>query len=92
VRDPENKPAEELSPLTWGRNTSKFAPILTQRVVGARRQWVIASPALGVYAFSRHLLCKDDEKMILIEFLSARNDVEDQQSRSSVKYRVEKKS
>jgi hypothetical protein len=38
VRDPENKPDEKLSPLTFRRNTRELAHILTHRVVGAPKQ------------------------------------------------------
>jgi hypothetical protein len=51
VRDSENKPDEELSSLIFGRKTPEFGQILTHRVVDMRKQWVVASPALGVCSF-----------------------------------------
>jgi hypothetical protein len=56
VREPENKLDEELSSLTFGRNTPEFAHILTYRVVRVLKQLVVASHALGVCAFLAVLL------------------------------------
>jgi hypothetical protein len=62
VINSESKPDEELSSLTFGRNTSDFTHILTHQVVHAAKQWVVASPALGVCDFPDHNVAKMPRK------------------------------
>jgi Ni,Fe-hydrogenase III small subunit len=68
MRDSENKPDEELSLLTFGRNTPEFTPILRDRVAEVHKQWVVVILALGACAFSGQTYCNRGQKMILTEF------------------------
>jgi hypothetical protein len=75
MRDPENKPDEELSLLTFGRNTPEFTPILRDRVGEVHKQWVVVGLALGLCAFSGQTSCNSSQKMILTEFFPGKRSV-----------------
>jgi hypothetical protein len=68
MRDPVNKPDEELSLLIFGRNSLGFTSILRDRVVEVHKQWIGVSLALGVCAFHGQISCNSGHKMTLTEF------------------------
>jgi hypothetical protein len=67
MRDPENRPDEELSLLTFWRNTPELTLIPRDRVGEILRQWVVVGLALGLCAFSGQTSCNSGQKMILTE-------------------------
>jgi hypothetical protein len=69
MRNLENKPDEKLSSFTFWRNTPEYVHILTDRVVGVPKQWIVTSPALGICAFPGSSVARAARKWYWLNFL-----------------------
>jgi hypothetical protein len=50
------------------------------------KQWFVANPALGVRVFSGYFWRNNGQEVVLIKFVSAGKDIEDEEFRCSEKY------